>query len=74
MSPGEDQAACANGLSIAMSVIGLREQYETYLHRNALEYRCSMGVVRRRASRAWLHFYSQLERFGGIPLSGRTAL
>jgi len=64
MSPGEDQAACANGLSIAMSVIGLREQYETYLHRNALECRCSMGVVRRRASRAWLHFVHSSKGLG----------
>jgi hypothetical protein len=28
MSPGEDEAVCANGLLIVMSVIGLREQYE----------------------------------------------
>lgn len=65
MSPGEDEAACANDLSIAMSVIGLREHYETYQHRNALECRSSMGVVRRRASRAWLHFYSQFEKVMG---------
>jgi len=72
MSPGEDEALCANGLSIAMSVIGLREQYENL---SAQKRACSVVLPwvyddAERQERGYTFVIHSSKGVGGIPSRG----